>query len=160
MLYYTIAEWWKNISCDCPSKTCINFFYFWIFRFNMECNLSLEYHVVKQLSTNERSILVQHIFAFMGKFLSGQNLTFIITKLYLLVFHPKYLCVEVSHIFKGRWVCNWVHQHEAVPFPHVLLPHCTELLLTSSVQYWNIEQRSRSLKVIKYKTVLGFDRWR
>lgn len=43
--------------------------------------------------------------------------------------------MESVNVFKAGLVCHREDDQEAVSRPHVLLPHCTELLLTGRVQY-------------------------
>lgn len=43
--------------------------------------------------------------------------------------------MESVNMFKAGFVRHGEDNQEAVSRPHVLLPHCTELLLTSCVQH-------------------------
>lgn len=42
--------------------------------------------------------------------------------------------VEPVHVLEAGLVCHWVDDQETISSPHVLLPHCTELLLACSIQ--------------------------
>ena len=41
-------------------------------------------------------------------------------------------------------ICDRVDQKEPFPGTHVLLPHCTELLLTSCIQNWQRNQAKKN----------------
>ena len=53
------------------------------------------------------------------------------------VFNPQYLSVKVDDILKALPIGHRVHEEKPVSFPHVLLSHRTELLLTGRVQNYN-----------------------
>lgn len=55
--------------------------------------------------------------------------------MFLPVFHPEDELVKSVNMFKASLVCNRKNYKKAVPGPHVLLPHRTELLLSCGVQY-------------------------
>lgn len=40
----------------------------------------------------------------------------------------------IVYIFKGLSIVNGEHTEESLPCPHVLVPHCTVLLLTRRVE--------------------------
>lgn len=42
--------------------------------------------------------------------------------------------VEPVHVLEAGLVCHRVDNEETISSPHVLLPHCTELLLACSIQ--------------------------
>lgn len=42
--------------------------------------------------------------------------------------------MEPIHMFKAGFICDRINYKEAISRPHVLLSHCTEFFLTSSVQ--------------------------
>lgn len=42
--------------------------------------------------------------------------------------------VEAVHVLEAGLVCHRVDDEETISSPHVLLPHCTELLLACSIQ--------------------------
>lgn len=42
--------------------------------------------------------------------------------------------VEAVHVLEAGLVCHRVDDKETISSPHVLLPHCTELLLACSIQ--------------------------
>lgn len=52
------------------------------------------------------------------------------------VLDPQDLCVEVLYVLEAVEVSDGEHEQEPVPLPHILLPHCAELLLTRRVQYY------------------------
>jgi len=51
------------------------------------------------------------------------------------VFDPKYLSEKIRNVFETVRVGDRIDNHETISFPHVLLSHCAELLLTGRVQY-------------------------
>lgn len=51
------------------------------------------------------------------------------------VFDPEDELMEAVHVLEAGFVCHREDDEEPVPCPHVLLPHCTELLLAGCVQH-------------------------
>lgn len=53
---------------------------------------------------------------------------------HLPVLNPENELMEPIHVFKAGFICDWIDYKKAISCPHVLLSHCTEFFLTSSVQ--------------------------
>ena len=50
------------------------------------------------------------------------------------VLHSQHLLVELVHLLEGLPLCQGEDEEEALPGPHVLLPHGAELLLAGRVE--------------------------
>ena len=52
------------------------------------------------------------------------------------VLDPQYKLMKSVHMFKAGLVCDREDNEESISCPHILLPHCTELLLAGRIQHW------------------------
>jgi len=63
----------------------------------------------------------------------SMNTTAISFKNHSPIFDSQHLSIEVLDINKWPAICHWVDYQISITRTHILLPHCTELILSSSV---------------------------
>lgn len=56
------------------------------------------------------------------------------------VLDAQYLALELGDLIEAGMIVEREDEQKALPGPHVLLPHGAELLLTGSVQNWQVKE--------------------
>lgn len=63
--------------------------------------------------------------------------------------------MEAIDVLEAGFVCHREDDEESIPRPHVLLPHCAELLLAGCVQHCGHRGTPIKKNVLKEKSLVG-----